>query len=141
MKVLAVVVGLTVAAHSWADEVPKVARPSRGRGWLSGAGVAFIGVGVAAVGVGIAAALDAGQADGLLKAYETPTKDEAPAARLLLDRRHAALTLAWPVLLTGGALITSGLICVVLDGLSPRAPHVGVTGLPSGALVTLSGSF
>ncbi|MBI5478853.1 MAG: hypothetical protein HY906_08360 [Deltaproteobacteria bacterium] len=138
---------LLVAPVAYADEAtPSVTSASRGRSWLTGLGLGLSGAGVMGLMLGVASLLSAGEANALLKAYypdptSAPTTAEAPAVKRIEDRRDAAMGLAVPSLVLGGAALVGGIVCVALDGVLGGGPQVALVPTPGGGAVVVSGEF
>ncbi len=138
---------LLAAPTASADEAaPSVTAAARGRGWLTGLGLGLAGAGVMGLMMGVGSLTSAGEANALLKAYyptpeSAPTTAEAPAVKRIEDRRDAALGLAMPSLVLGGAALVGGIVCVVLDGVLGGGPRVAWVPTPGGGAVIVSGEF
>jgi hypothetical protein len=124
---------------------PASGQSARARGWLSGVGVGLLGASLAGFGFGLGGLLNANDANAVLSAYyangAAPTAAEAPAVRLLDDRRTSGTTSAVAGFVVGGVLLAAGVTCLVLDGVAAPKVAVSLAPLRGGGLLGLSGEF
>lgn len=130
MRRAALVLTLLVASSSFAEP------SARSRGWLSGAGVGFVGLGLGLAGFGLSQQLIA--SDPVLGAYaKMPQVTEAASIALLDKRSKTASTNAVLGFVGGGVLLAAGIVFLVLDTPTP----VAVVPLEDGGAVVFSGQF
>lgn len=133
---------LLAGAPGFASEVHVEA--SRGRGWLTGAGLVLTGGGAVALSL---AAIEGAKADSASRTVEAyyahgaaPTAAEAATVRWMKERSDTASTQALALLISGASALAIGIGLVLWDGwLGHTSVSVGIQ--PSGASVLVTGRF
>jgi hypothetical protein len=127
---------LLVSPGARADDAAGQPGALQGRGGLSVFGLSLAALGVGGLGVGIAGVLTGATLDSTAKAYQPYMQADATVIKALADRRDAATTLTITGFVAGGALLVTGVVCLLLD--QPGAPVVTLVPTREGAVLSLA---
>jgi hypothetical protein len=125
---------LLISPGARADDA--AGQPLQGRGGLSVLGLSLSALGVGGLGLGLAGVLTGTSLDSTAKAYQPYMQADALTIKALADRRDAATTLTLTGFIAGGALLVTGVVCLLLD--APKAPVVALVPIREGAMVSVA---